>query len=158
MVISFMAGVLGVPVEALTVVVAVHELAHAYTHLGRDIDGKKWDTNTFSQVDPRTSEGLAQFYTEVICKKLEPRFYVPGYLLTGCCTFGPPTAALFNRRLHMYTLQKLLTHKSPQMTQRYAHLRDETLKKAAGLAGDLIGQAIAKNQDKVIVNLQNDKK
>jgi len=25
----------------------------------------------------------------------------------------------------MYTLQKLLTHKSPLMTQRYAHLRDE---------------------------------
>ncbi len=30
-----------------------------------------------------------------------------------------------------YTLQKLLTHKSPKMTQRYAHLRDEALKKAA---------------------------
>ena len=38
----------------------------------------------------------------------------------------------------MYTLQKLLTHKSPQMTQRYAHLRDETLKKASNLAGEII--------------------
>ena len=28
----------------------------------------------------------------------------------------------------LYTLQKFLTHKSPQMTQRYAHLRDEALK------------------------------
>jgi len=40
----------------------------------------------------------------------------------------------------LYTLQKLLTHKSPQMTQRYAHLRDEALKRAANLAGELIGQ------------------
>jgi len=38
----------------------------------------------------------------------------------------------------LYTLQKLLTHKNPQMTQRYAHLRDETLKRAANLAGDIV--------------------
>jgi integrase len=38
----------------------------------------------------------------------------------------------------MYTLQKLLTHKSPQMTQRYAHLRDDVMKRAADLAGKLI--------------------
>ncbi len=41
-------------------------------------------------------------------------------------------------QVDMYTLQKLLTHKSPQMTQRYAHLRDETLKKASELIGELI--------------------
>jgi integrase len=40
----------------------------------------------------------------------------------------------------MYTLQKLLTHKDPKMTQRYAHLRDETLKKASNLAGDIINE------------------
>lgn len=38
----------------------------------------------------------------------------------------------------LYTIQRLLTHKSPQMTQRYAHLRDEALRKAANLAGDII--------------------
>lgn len=31
----------------------------------------------------------------------------------------------------LYTLQKLLTHSSPQMTQRYAHLADEALQRAA---------------------------
>ena len=31
----------------------------------------------------------------------------------------------------MYTLQKLLTHESPLMTQRYAHLADEAMKRAA---------------------------
>ena len=34
-------------------------------------------------------------------------------------------------QVDMYTLQKLLTHKSPQMTQRYAHLHDDTMQKAA---------------------------
>jgi hypothetical protein len=33
------------------------------------------------------------------------------------------------------------------MTQRYAHLRDETLKKASNLAGDLVKQAIEKSND-----------
>ena len=42
-------------------------------------------------------------------------------------------------QVDLYTLQKLLTHKSPIMTQRYAHLRDQTLRKAADLAGNLIG-------------------
>jgi len=41
-------------------------------------------------------------------------------------------------QVDMYTLQKLLTHKSPQMTQRYAHLRDDTLKRASDLIVDLI--------------------
>ncbi len=48
-------------------------------------------------------------------------------------------------QVDMYTLQKLLTHKSPAMTQRYAHLRDDTLKKASNLAGTLINEAISKN-------------
>jgi integrase len=42
----------------------------------------------------------------------------------------------------MYALQRLLTHKSPQMTQRYAHLRDEALRRASSLAGNLIDQAL----------------
>lgn len=54
-------------------------------------------------------------------------------------------------QVDMYTLQKLLTHKSPIMTQRYAHLRDETLKKASTLAGNIIAQA-AKAKD----NRQNE--
>jgi integrase len=41
----------------------------------------------------------------------------------------------------LYTLQKLLTHKSPVMTQRYAHLRDESLKRASNVAGTLIEKA-----------------
>ncbi|MBZ0265853.1 site-specific integrase [bacterium] len=45
-------------------------------------------------------------------------------------------------KVDMYTLQKLLTHKSPQMTQRYAHLRDEVLQRASDLASDIVPIAI----------------
>lgn len=45
-------------------------------------------------------------------------------------------------RVDMFTLQKLLTHRSPQMTLRYSHLRDEALRRASDLAGDLINQAV----------------
>ncbi len=38
----------------------------------------------------------------------------------------------------MYTLQRLMTHKDFRMTQRYAHLRDETLKKASEEIGDAL--------------------
>jgi len=53
-------------------------------------------------------------------------------------------------QVDMYTLQKLLTHKSPAMTQRYAHLRDEALKNASNLAGDIIQQAMNGKDGKVL--------
>jgi len=43
-------------------------------------------------------------------------------------------------KVDMYQLQRLLTHKDPKMTQRYAHLRDEALKRASDVASDIIGQ------------------
>jgi integrase len=52
-------------------------------------------------------------------------------------------------KVDLYTLQKLLTHKSPVMTQRYAHLRDETLKNASTLAGQIIDAATNKNVIKI---------
>ncbi|MBM4302226.1 MAG: site-specific integrase [Deltaproteobacteria bacterium] len=43
-------------------------------------------------------------------------------------------------QVDLYTLQKLLTHKSSAMTMRYAHLRDEALRNAANIAGNLLEQ------------------
>jgi len=40
----------------------------------------------------------------------------------------------------LYTLQRLLTHSSPMMTQRYAHLADEAMQRAAGVAEGLFGK------------------
>jgi hypothetical protein len=37
----------------------------------------------------------------------------------------------------LQALQKLLTHGSAQMTQRYAHLADEAPRRAAAVAGDV---------------------
>lgn len=42
-------------------------------------------------------------------------------------------------KVDLYTLQKLLSHGSPQMTQRYAHLADEALRRAASVADDVLG-------------------
>ena len=53
----------------------------------------------------------------------------------------------------LYTLQKLLTHKSPLMTQRYAHLRDEALKRASGLAGTIITEAMNGTEKDRVVKL-----
>ena len=41
-------------------------------------------------------------------------------------------------KVDMFTLQKLLTHKSPQMTQRYAHYRDEAMMRAANEVSSIL--------------------
>jgi len=55
-------------------------------------------------------------------------------------------------KVDIYTLQKLLTHKSPVMTQRYAHLRDEALRNASTLAGQIIADATGTN----VIELQQE--
>jgi integrase len=47
-------------------------------------------------------------------------------------------------QVDLLTLQKLLTHKSPHMVLRYAHLRDHALRQASNLAGEIVGQAADK--------------
>jgi integrase len=49
----------------------------------------------------------------------------------------------------LYTLQKLLTHGSAQMTQRYAHLADEALQRAAAVAGEVF-QGVSGEKAEVI--------
>lgn len=41
-------------------------------------------------------------------------------------------------KVTQYTLQKLLTHKTPQMTQRYSHLTDQTLRDAANVLEEVL--------------------
>jgi integrase len=43
-------------------------------------------------------------------------------------------------------VQKLLTHKDPSLTQRYAHLEDQALKNAANLAGNFLMSAAAEDE------------
>lgn len=53
-------------------------------------------------------------------------------------------------KVDLYTLQKLLTHKSPVMTQRYAHLRDDALIQASNVVADIINGIMnnGKGEDK----------
>lgn len=41
----------------------------------------------------------------------------------------------------LYTLQKMMTHKSPMMTQRYAHLRDDALKRGSNVMSRIVAAA-----------------
>ena len=43
-------------------------------------------------------------------------------------------------QVDLYRLQTLMTHKSPAMTQRYAHLSDESMKKAAAVAAAVMSK------------------
>jgi hypothetical protein len=63
---------LNLNLDALTGVVLAHELAHAYTNLGADIDGHRWDTKVFNRCETPLAEGLAQYYTWAVCQSLEP--------------------------------------------------------------------------------------
>ena len=69
-VIGLVSGMLATTVEDLTVVVLAHELAHAFTHLGLDIDGHCWPTEGFAHSDRGVLEGLAQYYTHRVCERL----------------------------------------------------------------------------------------
>ena len=57
-------------------------------------------------------------------------------------------------QVDLYTLQKLLTHKDPRMTQRYAHLRDQTLKDASQVAGDIVNDAMKPKEKAQMVNIK----
>ncbi len=48
---------------------------------------------------------------------------------------------LVNHGVSLYVVQHLLGHTQPRMTQRYAHLVQQTLSDAAGVVGDLVRQA-----------------
>lgn len=74
--IAMIAAMADVRIEDLTIVVLIHELAHGYSHLGKDIDGGEWATNGFWQSDKDVKEGLAQFYTHSVTESLATR--MPG--------------------------------------------------------------------------------
>jgi hypothetical protein len=71
--IAMFAAMAEVRIEDLTLVVLAHELAHAYTHLGFDIDGEQWKHAAFGAANAQIVEGLAQFYTEVVTSRIKPQ-------------------------------------------------------------------------------------
>jgi hypothetical protein len=73
-VIGLVSQWIGCSVEDLTVVVLTHELAHAYTQLGADIEGRRWAVSSFARAESALKEGLAQYYTDRVLHRLERRF------------------------------------------------------------------------------------
>lgn len=51
-----------------------------------------------------------------------------------------------------------MTHKSPAMTQRYAHLRDDALQQASNIASDIISEIADSTGDKKVINMDEHKK
>jgi hypothetical protein len=70
-IIGLAAELLGRSVESVTFVVLAHELAHAYTHLACDTDGHRWGAHAFARSDHTLKEGLAQYYTQTVCFRLD---------------------------------------------------------------------------------------
>lgn len=64
-------------VEELTFVILTHEMAHYFTHHCFDLEGELWDTDAFANTDKKIVEGLAQHYTQIVCKDLENNHYNP---------------------------------------------------------------------------------
>lgn len=73
-VIGLVSEWLGCSVEDLALVVLTHELAHAYTQLGADIEGRRWAAPSFAKAEVELKEGLAQYYTDRVLNRLERRF------------------------------------------------------------------------------------
>jgi hypothetical protein len=63
--IALIAEAINASIEDLTIIVLIHELAHAYTHIGMDIGGRSWETQDFRKSDLAVLEGLAQYYTYI---------------------------------------------------------------------------------------------
>lgn len=64
--IGAVAKTMNLDVEGLTLAVLIHELVHAYSHLGADTDGTRWDDNAFVKAQDYIVEGIAQYYTDKI--------------------------------------------------------------------------------------------
>jgi hypothetical protein len=71
--LAIFAALLGVSLSTLTIAVLCHELVHAYSHRGVDMDGSFWPTDRFIKTDVYVKEGLAQYYTEQVMRALGTR-------------------------------------------------------------------------------------
>jgi len=62
--------------------------------------------------------------------------------------------AVSSGEIDLYTLQRLTTHKTFAMLQRYAHLADKRVKQGGDAAGDAIARAMQANPEQKIINLK----
>lgn len=87
--------------------------------------GRAWDPKAKARRDE--SEERRKAGAEKAARRRESKHYAVGTVISG--------------EVDLYTLQRLMTHKSPMVTQRYAHLRDETLKRGANVMSRIVAAA-----------------
>ena len=56
-------------------------------------------------------------------------------------------------KVDIYTLQKLLGHKDPKMTQRYAHLVDKALHRGASVTVDVISDKLTSSENDNVIGI-----
>ncbi len=94
-------------------------------HEGKELVFYRRDGKAFTEI----SRQARRIYKAAgITKKFRPMHGLRHHFASALASSG---------KVDLYTLQKLLTHKTPSMTQRYAHLRDDALRKASDVASDL---------------------
>lgn len=69
-VIAYFSFILGVSAESLATVVLTHELAHAYSLAGYDLNCSRGKL-LCTYVPEDMAEGIAQYYTHAVCEQLE---------------------------------------------------------------------------------------
>jgi len=62
--------------------------------------------------------------------------------------------AVSSGEIDLYTLQRLTTHKTFAMLQRYAHLADKRIKQGGNAAGNAIEKAMKQQEEKKIINIK----
>lgn len=67
--IALYSNVKNLDIDKITFIVLAHELAHLYTHIGLDINGRRWEDYDFRFADNRITEGLAEFHSFESCRK-----------------------------------------------------------------------------------------
>jgi len=87
----------------------------------------------FPRHDGKKRAGMLHFIRRIQEKAGLPEGFRPLHGLRH--TFASFLAS--SGEVDLYTLQRLLTHSSPQMTQRYAHLADEAMQRAANIAENI---------------------
>jgi len=84
---------LAVDEDALSTVVYIHETVHAFSHLGRDLDGAYWKTFALPMADSlgglpsATHEAIAQYFTFKLLERLQDDRLMNAYLsLESVCS------------------------------------------------------------------------
>lgn len=85
--INYAAADLGVDADALMTVVYIHETVHAFSHIGRDLNGRMWENFALPLSDSPEAqlsiphESIAQFYTFKLLESVTDKRLVDAFLI-----------------------------------------------------------------------------